>query len=520
MTVLLYSNLTYRFLFVSVFLLISHYPLFQYPKTNRLNLQLSDNSTNISKIKIYNDLPPCFQNISRYFPTPLFNGNQKDLGNALYNSKPDKKPDSLLFKDISVKKAVKIDGEHRFERENINPVPQENTREVSREHVSYFKNSRDYFLLGLALFVLLAYILYSSYKKKNRANKLLAEKNDTILQQKEELLASAILLKESNKRIHELSQFKENLAHMIVHDMKNPLNSIIGLSLGNPTYDKMQIINRCSTQMLNFVNNMLDIYKFEKTNIVLNLKKHSILELVEEAEQEVQMLLLEKDMNLIKNVKGTLAATFDGVILVRILVNLFTNAIRHSEFGNSIYIEADIVHTKNLGDALKFTIIDNGKGISQEHLTRLFEPLGNGQPQHITKSISTGIGLHFCKLAINAHKGVIEAQSELGKGTHISVYLPVEQYEYKKPNMVSVTPVTPLYHPLILDDEYEPILDYARILKNLKVHEVSKINGVLKKMDKEGIRSVWKYRIKTSVYSGNEKAFKYLIEKAFSRDDQ
>ncbi len=434
---------------------------------------------------------------------------------ALHYYKLYKQRQDSTFNEWNIKKIARIELEHQFEKNRTLLIAeQEKDKALLEQQISNFKVSRNYFIAGLLLFIILAYFLYVSYRKKESDHKILEEKNRTILNQQEELLAKAELLRDSNIRINELSQFKEGLAHMAVHDMKNPLNTVMGLSMGEPSAEKMKIIHRSSTQMLNFITNMLDIYKFEKASVVLELKKYRLWDLIEEAEQQLQMFFLEKDITLVKAVDKSIMVTIDEVIFVRVLVNLFSNAIKYSEIGSSIYIASDYICDGKHDKILKLTVVDQGKGIAESQLPRIFEQFNKNQPQHITKSASTGIGLSFCKLAIKAHKGNIELRSQLGKGTSIIISLPLEQDNYKEPCIQEKQILKPESNRLILEEEIELIKDYAAKLRSFKVHQVGRINVVLREMDKHSIKSIWKHRVRSAIYSGDSSAFYSLMDKA------
>lgn len=439
---------------------------------------------------------------------------KKDYKKALYYHRLYKNKQDSIFNDKRTREFARIGLEHDFENEKaILLAYQENEKILLEKEISYFRKSRNYLIIGVFIFSLLAYILYSFYKKEKEGRKIVSEKNRTISNQQQELANKAELLRESGVKIQDLSKFKESLAHMAVHDMKNPLNTIMGLSIGSPTEKKMKIINRSSAQMFNFITNMLDIYKFEQANIVLDLHTHHFSELVDEAESQVELLLNEKNMTLIKDVNTELTGIFDGTIIIRVLVNLLINAIKYSEVGSSILMKSQLLVGDNYCEILRLTIKDNGRGIGSDQLAQLFEPFNKNIPQKISKSASTGIGLNFCKMAIKWHKGQIEAESELGKGTSIIISLPLKRSECSESGKFELREEI-TSNLIIIEKERTLIKQFASELIKYKVHEVGKINQILREMESKGIKSNWKDRIQATVYSGDNIAFKNLIKEA------
>jgi signal transduction histidine kinase len=129
---------------------------------------------------------------------------------------------------------------------------------------------------------------------------------------------------------------------------------------------------------------------------------------------EVRRRLVEKNNNaLVANVPDDLPKVYGNADqLVQVLSNLIDNANRHTKYGK-ISIKADV------NEGLVITkVLDNGMGIPAELLPHIFE-------RGVSNAISTGIGLPICKQIVEAHGGTISAQSEKGKGTAITIKLPI-----------------------------------------------------------------------------------------------
>jgi signal transduction histidine kinase len=111
----------------------------------------------------------------------------------------------------------------------------------------------------------------------------------------------------------------------------------------------------------------------------------------------------------------------DGDLIVRVLQNLLSNAIRFTPSGGRIRLDAALVKP---GWA-QFRVRDTGVGIASEALPYIFERYYRG---NIHDRRSNGIGLYFCRLAVEAHGGTIRADSQVGVGTTITLIVPLRAH--------------------------------------------------------------------------------------------
>jgi len=245
------------------------------------------------------------------------------------------------------------------------------------------------------------------------------------------------------EKLQELDNFKEAMTGMIVHDLKNPLNAIIGLSSMNPEDEMMQMINSAGNQMLNLVLNILDVQKFENTEVKLNLNEASLYELAEEANRQVTLLIKQKKQILNINILPQTIISTDSEVTIRVFVNMLTNAIKYTPNGGSISInqeailfnEDDYNKSDLIPDTIKtkfkfqtpiclISVSDTGQGIPADKLHLVFEKFGQVEAKKSGGVRSTGLGMTFCKMVVEAHGGAIWITSEVGKGTNFYFTLP------------------------------------------------------------------------------------------------
>ena len=255
---------------------------------------------------------------------------------------------------------------------------------------------------------------------------LVVKRTHKVEQQKEEIQTQ-------NERLIELDRFKQGMTSMIVHDLKNPLNTILHASdseIEDVRANKKGIIKSTGRQMLNLVLNILDINKFEEANIHLNMGNNSLSELFNSAAEQVPFLLEQKNIHLVDKTSKTQTLNCDKEMIERVFVNLLTNAIKYSPHNSAIELQAIAIDSKEIPEELKriyfkgknnnqllITVKDYGAGIKKEAISEVFHKFKqiDAADSGITKS--TGLGLTFCKLAVEAHGGQIGVISELNKGT-------------------------------------------------------------------------------------------------------
>lgn len=353
------------------------------------------------------------------------------------------------------------------------------------------------FIVATILLVLILMMVFIALRNKQRSNRVItAQKQDLV---------------KVNKEMNELSQFKEGLTHMIAHDMKNSLNTILGYSASEPYDKKMKSISQSGQVLLNLVINMLDVQRFEETEVLLDVESCSVKDTVEEARTQVALLFQMKSLRLEIAIQNQQDILVDREIIVRVLVNLLNNAVKYSKPGSLIKLSVVTVFESNKSFC-QYSVSDEGVGIEKEKLPYVFDKFWKDSAGAYGPMVSTGLGLTFCKLAVEAHKGMITVDSEIGKGTTFYVNLPVDTSQTAITKENSRTYTVGQDKALILESEREVLEALASKLKQLEVYQVGEINALLKELEDEHLKSRWKKSLENAIYHGNEKAFKDLIE--------
>lgn len=249
-----------------------------------------------------------------------------------------------------------------------------------------------------------------------------------------QLRRQKLQLQRSYQRLQELEQLRDDLTHLIVHDLRTPLTSFLtGLqtlrAMGPNGHDPawrevLEVAIRGGETLLGMINDLLDLHKMEQGSMLLECEVIPPRDLVEEALQYVQSLVQEKALRCITEVEeGLPPLSADREKLRRVLINLLGNAIKFTPPEGQITLA---VRREPSEEALLFTVADTGNGIPKEYFGRIFEKFGQVELRRSGRQRSTGLGLAFCKMVVEAHGGRIWVESEVGKGSQFSFTIPLQ----------------------------------------------------------------------------------------------
>lgn len=367
---------------------------------------------------------------------------------------------------------------------------------------------------GLLLLLIVAFTLFRSRQKEKNANAALRLLNEQIGQQKSEIeaqhseiTAQRDQLNASNERLLELDRMKEQLTGMIVHDLKNPLNAVLAMASLPPDSNRLGIIRGAGQQMSQLVLNLLDVQKYEEAALVLKPEPHLASHLIDKATEQTAFLAKQKQIGFQVECTPSLVVEADAELIVRVLVNLLTNAIKYAPVGDAIEIKAMLAPQRGA----VFRITDHGRGVPADQLGRIFDKfaqIDGGQTSG--KMRSTGLGLTFCKLTVEAHGGAITVLSEVGQYTAFEFSLPKARLDE---NAAGV-PLTPASQsdPTLPADVQALIADSLNQLRLLPPYDLTTILDVLDSLpDQPAPLSSWKNALEEAALSGNEDRYRDLL---------
>jgi signal transduction histidine kinase len=243
-------------------------------------------------------------------------------------------------------------------------------------------------------------------------------------------------LERQNTRMTLLEKQKGDLFHMLIHDMKAPLSFMIGSlqmlqeqKVGplNAEQDELAaLVLRGCHRLENMISNLLDINRLEEGKLELRVEEVDLQRLM--ADRGRPWIQLARRQHKVFDIRLTSRHALlhcDRNLLDRILENLISNAFKHThERAGEIRLE--ISDWENPVGVL-FRLVDNGEGIPKEFTDRIFEKYSVVQGQELGLKTDTGLGLAFCRLAVQAMGGNIWVESAPGQGTSFFFNLPLSR---------------------------------------------------------------------------------------------
>ncbi len=224
---------------------------------------------------------------------------------------------------------------------------------------------------------------------------------------------------------------RDQLVHMLVHDLKNPIAAVMGLldivqedtRVPDDSRELVKVARDETQHLLHLAVNMLDVRKIQAGK--MHLRRELMFtpmfqEVIELARGDVGSGL--RDRRFHGEVEGSLSpASADPEILRRVLANLISNAMKHTTKGGSIGVTV-----RSAPDAVQVRVQDDGEGIPADDIPNLFAAFEQSRLT-LHGRFDTGMGLAFCKLAIEEHGGTIGVESERGHGSTFTFSLPLAQ---------------------------------------------------------------------------------------------
>jgi two-component system, NtrC family, sensor histidine kinase KinB len=227
----------------------------------------------------------------------------------------------------------------------------------------------------------------------------------------------------------ELEQLRQDLTAMVYHDLRGPLHTVysslatLARLLANnnqpSVLDLLQVGIRGTRQLSRMIESLLDIQRLEEGKAVLDAKPTSLHNLLASAAQLVQPLASESDQRLTFELVDDLPfITCDSDMILRVITNLMENAVKYTPMGGSIKLGAALVN-----GSVRISVVDSGPGIPKHMHRQIFDKFSRVKYKDAPKGI--GLGLAFCRLAVEAHGGEIWVDSEPDKGSTFSFTLPL-----------------------------------------------------------------------------------------------
>ena len=263
--------------------------------------------------------------------------------------------------------------------------------------------------------------------------------------EKRQHLQELRLLESTLEASRRSEQSKQSFFSNMSHDMRTPLNAIIGLSklagktVEDPekTTEYLRKINLSSHQLLELINEILDMSRLEQGKIVLNNQQFNLKECVEECADTFRYRAQTDKKEFLVDIDVSTPLVFgDPFRISQILNNLLSNAFKFTSEKGSVSLS--LKQTKGLDYyTYTFVITDTGIGMSKEFLAKIYEPYTR-ESRFGTKQVEgTGLGMAIVKSLVERMDGQITVESEQGKGSTFTVILPLLPVEKESEEVFS-----------------------------------------------------------------------------------
>lgn len=265
-------------------------------------------------------------------------------------------------------------------------------------------------------------------RKLNTELEAKVEQRTVILKEAlEKLESSQIELSEALSKEKQLNEIKSRFVSMASHEFRTPLSTVLSSASLLSRYTaageqekRDRHINKIkdAVKHLNdILEDFLSLGRLDEGRVQAKFSEFNCADLVHETIDEIKGLL--KDRQEIKvNFDGAGIACSDPKLLKNILINLLTNASKFSDEGSLIHVEYERVDDKAV-----LSIKDNGIGISEQDKEHLFSTFFRGA--NVTNIAGTGLGLHIVRRYVDLLQGTVTLESELNKGTTVTIEIPV-----------------------------------------------------------------------------------------------
>lgn len=240
------------------------------------------------------------------------------------------------------------------------------------------------------------------------------------------------LLNDARIAAEAASKAKSDFLFNMSHDIRTPMNAILGFGKLAAKYstepdklsDCLQKLNSAGEQLLRLINDVLEVARIESGKIELDEVPTDIIGHKGEAVSMLEPLAGQKHLTFIKEYKNYKPAVLclDFVRINQILVNIISNAIKYTPDGGTVRYTAEqypVTDADKLG--LRFTVADNGIGMSKDFVAHIFESFSRESNSTLSGVQGTGLGMVIVKKLVDIMNGKITIDSELGKGTVVTI---------------------------------------------------------------------------------------------------
>lgn len=320
------------------------------------------------------------------------------------------------------------------------------------------------------------------------SNLQIVKQNEMLIRLSEELQNQAKELSVQKERAEESTKLKSQFLARISHELKTPLNSIIGLTeliiskseVDDKDKERLKVIQRSGKRLIDLINNLLDYSQIESGKFKLEYSEFQLDDFVNDIIYEIEPLANQKNLKLITNKKfeTNLKIFSDKEKLHQVIINILGNAVKFTHEG---FIEFTIINENQ--NIIEFGILDTGIGIDKSANQLIFEEFRQVDGSTSRKYEGSGLGLSISKKIVEMLGGNIWFESNLNKGTKFYVQIPLKSFQSSLQNPSDIKKFISNQSAndnliLVVDDDADSLFTLTEILNTYGFKTSTAISGV------------------------------------------
>ncbi|MGI6502264.1 MAG: ATP-binding protein [Anaerostipes sp.] len=256
--------------------------------------------------------------------------------------------------------------------------------------------------------------------------------------------------KKQNIKLAEALSAKSDFLARMSHDMRTPMNGILGLTellqeedMSDEVRNAISQIQLSGEYLLDLINDTLDMNKIELKQLILSPAPTDLEEITENVMTNGKILASQKGIHFImkKTYPENMTSTYlyiDRARMEQIFMNLISNAVKFTPKGGTVTVSIECLEMNKDSIVSQYVIEDTGIGMSEEFMEHLYEPFTREEQKRIQNHEGTGLGLSIVKQLVDLMNGDIKVESKEGKGTKFILKIPLKRYfgEIKQHKMI------------------------------------------------------------------------------------
>ncbi len=221
-------------------------------------------------------------------------------------------------------------------------------------------------------------------------------------------------LAEANEALRELQDKKRELASLVVHDLRNPLSAVIGnvelltTMIRDPDEDVKRVLSdmrELGFKALEMVAGLLDVEDLEEGLLIADPVEVAVDQFIHSISNHQRATALARELSLEFAVPNGMVAVFDRQLISRVVENLVDNSVRYAPYGGRVRISAELAD-----ETLILRVGNDGPPVPEAERAKLFDRYYRLEARRAGARANRGLGLYFCKLAVEAHSGTIRIE--------------------------------------------------------------------------------------------------------------